>query len=435
MDLIEKSENTAYENLIADYKKRWDKVTEVSDVIDVLINPMEDMIGKEVSVEPDQLPIYVKNNVYVFNHNYQGGILPKPMIISQSSGKIIFKENHPFFKADVYYYRDNSTGTEVYYNATTLSFAGYREKHREYILTPYTNLKMKIILSIRNRLVELGYQSSYIDMSKYVGPVGEQTDPERVDIPPRRYFRILDTIIQDHIIKIKSSITKFISIINKTINDTEEIEEDPKAAYHLIASTNSIVSKFRKQIQEVIKPSRKYFQNWQATRDLYTYQPVDWKKTVIGENLRRSINTSLINYYDTTSRVMVYYLVENLKMIFDDIQEESGKITFSQLVFDITNHIFRSYRADTASQEILRYYYIVNQSPFMIDTTRKGQGLNKTAAIQEAAEEEVQEESAEIIDEDGYSAEDLKYEAEALDVEVITYGDADVDVDDERPDD
>lgn len=431
--VVEKHENAVYESLMTDYKKHWDKVTEVSDVIDVLMNPMEELIGKDASVEPEQLPVYVKNNVYVFNHNYQGGILPKPMIISQASDKIMFKENHPFFKADVYFYRDNSTGTEVYYHAMTLSFIGYREKHREYTLTPYTNLKMKIILSIRNRLVELGYPSSYIDMSKYSGDLGEQTDAESVNIPPRRYFRILDTIIQDHIIKIKSSITKFISVINKAVNETEEIEEDTKA-FHLVASTNSIVTKFRKQIQETIKPNEKYFENWQAIRDLYTYQPVDWKKTVIGENLKRSIGVSLINYYDSTSRAMVHYLIENLKMIYDDIQEESGKITFSQLVFEITNYIFHSYRKDTGSLEILRYQYIVNQSPYMIDTTRKGQGLNKVV-VQEADEEEVQEESAEIIDEDGYTAEDLKYEAEALDVEVITYGDADVDVDDERPDD
>jgi hypothetical protein len=431
-ELAQKNATAVYEDLMRKYKKHFEKVTEISEIADLLINPMESLIGKDASVEPESLPVYIKNNVYLINHNYQGGILPEPMIINQASDKIMFKENHPFFKVDVYYYRDNSTGTEVYYHAMTLSLLGYREKHRDYTLTTYTNLKLRIILSMKNRLVELGYPSSYIDMSKYSDNLEENTDIDQVNIPIKRYYRILDTIIQDHIIKIKSSITKFASIIHKTINETEGDEEESKS-YHMIASTNIIVSKYRKQIQDIIKPNEKYFQHWQDVRDLYSYQPVEWEKTVIGDKLKKSINSSLLNFYDTTSRSMMYYLIVNLKMIYDDIEQESGKITFSQLIFDIINHIFQGYRKDSGSMEILRYQYIVNQSPFMIDTTRKGQGLTKI--IEETPEDTIQEETDEIITEDGESAEDLKYEAEALDVEVITYGDADVDVDDEIPDD
>ena len=81
--------------------------------------------------------------------------------------RLFSKENHPFYKTDVYYYTDNRTGQiDVYYNAITLKLLGYKEKHKDYVTVNKGNLFLRINQSIRNRLTMIGFETKYIDINR-----------------------------------------------------------------------------------------------------------------------------------------------------------------------------------------------------------------------------------------------------------------------------
>ncbi len=82
----------------------------------------------------------------IIDHSYDGTLLKDSIHLTEKENRIIFKENHPFFKVDVYYLPINRTTKCVFYHAVTLKLLGYKQKHKEYIEIKKTNAYLKIIL-------------------------------------------------------------------------------------------------------------------------------------------------------------------------------------------------------------------------------------------------------------------------------------------------
>ena len=88
----------------------------------------------------------MRDYFYIIDHSYKGVLFDKPTIITQKEHRIIFKENHPVFKTDVYYYTDNNSQVDVFYHAVTLKLIGNKEKQKDYIFIDKTIFYLKNLL-------------------------------------------------------------------------------------------------------------------------------------------------------------------------------------------------------------------------------------------------------------------------------------------------
>lgn len=400
-------------------------------IIDKLITFMESYIGKDIIINIDKYPVYLMDNVYIIDHAYNGASFAQPIIFTQKDNKIFFKKNQSFFKTDVYYYTDNrTTPIDVYYDAISLELLGYKEKHKDYVLLKNSNNYLIINLSIRNRLLMIGYKTQYIDIKQTF-----DDNKKYIKDPDVNYFQILDNLIRDHIYKIKHIMDKIISLLYKVKNFDIITEEE---ILNLVSSQsiNAIINKFSKQIENINFVSNNnlngiennIFDDWNDIRDLFAYEKINWLDTDIRISENMYIDYEIINYYDVSSNLILYYFVDRLFVLIDNINERNDKINIIQLIIEIINYVFDVYNIDKFKNvlQIKRFDYILNGSELLIDLLKKGQGIQESILIENQLNEN-EPDIDELSSKEKEELEDLKEEAEALDVESEYYEDEDED--------
>lgn len=393
-----------------------------------LINILENLIGKNTDLDIDKYPVYLRDNVYIIDHSYDGASLPEPFILTQKDNRVIFKENHPFFKMDVYYYSDGRTGIDVFYDAVSLKLIGYKEKHKEYVVLNRVNAYLKISPSIQERILTIGYETKYIDItniflnnSKYIKDANDN------------YFQILDNLIRDHIFKTKTIIDKFSSILYKIKNYQPSGESDvPQIILQTTKIIDVLVMKYNKLLANMnLGEDNTAFDEWNILRDSFSYEKINWLETNVRPTEQMYINSDLINYYDIASNLMMYYLVDQLILIIDSNTDKITKINISQMFIEIIIHIYNIYNIDRYknSMEIKRFEYILNGSEVMIDLLKKGQGLTQSRELEQQLEDQQVDiiEVPTMTEEREEELEDLREEADALDVEGDYYAEEDED--------
>jgi len=388
--------------------------------IEQFINPTDNLIGGEKTY-----PIYLKDDVYIISHGYNGAPFSEPIIFVQHEKRINFTENHPHFQTDVYYYTDNRSGhIDVFYDAITLELIGYKEKHKEYVNITKSNNYLVIRHSMKDRLMKLGYVSKYIDVSDSF-----EKNKKIFTDASLNYFAVLNNLIKEHVLRIRLSIDKIMSVLSKI----KYYQDQADTAQFLVASKNitKLIEKYGKLFSG--KPFQwddEIFSNWQNIRNTFIYKPAKWKDTNVsyhspstpGSNLY--VSADIINQYDQTSNLMMYYLIVSFIKILDDNPEKSTSMSVIQLYINIINYVFDLYNMDDYknASELKRFIYILNGSEYMIDLLKKGQGLDQSRQLEEDLE--VQAQGVELdelktvpSEEELDEIEDLKEEAEALDVE------------------
>lgn len=374
-------------------EKLFDKIIKEKSVN--LIDILEKYIGNtDLGIE--KYPVYLKNNIYIIDHSYDGSLLKEPLIIKDTENLIMFDENNSFFKTDVYYYINKRTQTNIYYQAISLRLLGYKEKHKDYIKTNY-NVYLKIIPSIEHQLKYIGYETQYINFEK-------------------SNYETLDNLIKAHILKIKTIIGQFYSIISRIryyFNKGEVFNLELETAKEL----NLLTDKYAVLLKDFhIKND---FDDWNIIKYMFTFEPIDWKKL----NLilpTKYINSNIINLYDKTSNKMMTYLINKLILLLNN---NSEKINICMMYIEIIHYLYNLYNIDSFknSLDLKRFTYIINGPDITIDLLKKGQGITKL-------QEENWEEEEKLTEEQQEELEDLKEEAEALDIEGDYFFEEDADI-------
>lgn len=414
----QKAIETLFNQLVDRFKKesgdKW--YGQMSHQVDKLIAVFGDSIGNDTNLEVSKYPVYLDDDVYIIDHAYDGTIFPEPIIFTQSSGKVLFRENHPFFKADVYYYIDNRTAPiEVFYHAVSLKLLGYKEKHKNYQLVKNVNNYLQISTSLKNRLLLFGYETKYID----VGDIFMKNSIRFKDAN-ENYFQILDNLIREHVFKIKSIIDKLSSLIYRVKNYLPQEEKVP-TTLQTTDNIENIVNKYAKMIMNAsIGPNQVAFEDWNSLRQLFQYWKVNWQETNIRVTENFFVNSEMINYYDIASSMMMFYLVEQFSSIIRINTEPILKTSLVQLIIEMVNYIFNLYNVDMFKNapEIKRFDYILSATEYTIDLLRKGQGLVESRELEKELDEtQADVDELETSKKEKEEIDDLKEEAEALDVE------------------
>ena len=389
------------------------------------IGILETYLGKNINLNIGKYPVYLRDNVYIIDHSYDGSIFTEPVILTQKDNRVMFRENHLFFKTDVYYYTDNRTQIDVYYHAVTLQLLGYKEKHKDYVRINKSASYLKIVRSIQDRILTLGFETKYIDISTIF-----MENSKTIPNVNENYFQIMDSLIREHIFKIKSIIDKITSVLYKIKNYQPVTDSSSDSQYILSATkiTNELVNKYNKILADVkFGDDNNAFDEWNDLRNLFVYQPIKWSETSERPSESMYINSDTINYYDISSNLMVYYLINELIMIIDSNPDKITKTNICQLYVEVILYIYNIYNMDSYknSLELNRFMYILNGSIYMVDILKKGQGLVQSKELEEHLDDDrpdiivTGEPTEEQLDE----IDDLKEEAEALDVEGDYYED------------
>jgi hypothetical protein len=412
----EKSNKDIYKAVISNYQK------EGSQIIDKFIHKLNDLLGTDTNLNIDIYPCYLDDDVFVINHEYNGAPLKEPLIVKKSQNKVIFKENHPFFKTDVYYYTDSrNVSIDVFYDAISLLLLGYKEKHKDYVPVHNTHLYLKIIPSLKNRILLLGYSTKYIPLDNFTLKL------KMIHDATLAYYQTLDDLVKEHIIKIKIIIDKFISLIYKIkyYGILEEEAEETGTPLESTVMIDNMINKFSKFIGNIrFGKENSSFKEWNKMRELFKYEKVNWKDTNLKINEKLNIYFEIINHYDKASHIMIYYLMSQLIDIIDSNEERIDKINISQIIIELINYVYHLYNMDDFRNtiEIKRFEYLLKASPGAIDILKREQGIEQSKELEKDLEEEEIEE-LEPTKEEKEELEDLKEEAQALDIEMPEYED------------
>lgn len=323
----------------------------VTSIVDKFINMITKIVGEKVDLHVDKYPVYINDDVYIIDHYYDNKNILEPLIILQHEKKILFKENHPFFKTDVYYYMDSrSVPVDIFYDANTLQLLGYRQKHKEYVVHDLSTRYLKINKSIHNKLLLFGYTTKYTTVK-----LSDKT---------------LDNLINNHIKLTRMNIDKISRLLSKIKNYHEPDSLPITQAGKII---NDIINKYSKLFGEKIK-YKNAFDKWIEIRSAFVYKNVDWSVTNIDKK-SNIISSETLNYYDVTSGIMIYYLIDQLTIILDNNPEKNMKHDIVMMYIELINYIYSINNVDIINNnhEIKRFGYLMNASEGVVDLLKKGQ--------------------------------------------------------------
>ncbi|EJN40907.1 hypothetical protein lvs_R403 [Acanthamoeba polyphaga lentillevirus] len=143
------------------------------------------------------------------------------------------------------------------------------------------------------------------------------------------------------------------------------------------------------------------------------------------------VNSELVNYYDISSSEMMYYLVDQLISIIDSNPEKITRSNLCQMMVEIIMYIYNIYNIDEYKNilEFKRFDYIINGSSVMVDMLRRGQGLEQSKELEQHLDD-TEPDIMQDMDGEPQEAdelEDLKEEAESLDIEGDYFAEEDED--------
>ena len=399
-------------------KKEFGRLEEV---VNKFIDKIEDVIGIKTDMGSDKYPVYLRDDVYIIDHLYDGSIPPEPIIYTDSDKKIIFQDHHPVFDTDVYYYIDNrKTSVEVYYDAITLKMVGYKERQKDYIKINKGTIYLKINQSILHRIMAFGYESRYINIKNIF-----EKNKKIFKDDKKNYYFIINTLISDHIYKTKSFIDKISSFISKIFNRANLPSESEKDIQTLYSSKNldKLIDKYSKLIYNFKIDD--IFNDWGNIRQYFIYEKVNLETTtVLNEIVDYNISYNTINYYDKASSTMMYYTIGQLTKILESTNEKLKKNNICQMLIDIFNYNYYLYNVENIknTMEIKRFEYVMNATSIAVDLLKKGQGLEESKEIDEQEQEELPPEMIQqVTEEEADELEDIREAEEAIDIETPEY--------------
>jgi hypothetical protein len=385
----------------------------VQGAIGKLIATMSTFVGKNTNLGLTKYPLYLNDNVYIIDHNYDGAMLTEPIIILESDGKVTFREDHPFFKTDVFYYTDNRVGQiDVFYHAKTLRLLGYKERQKDYVINNRSNLFFQINYSIKYRIYYMGYESRYIDI-KTAFDQNKKIYPNAKN----NFYHVLNVAGKEHVKHLKevTNVTqKYINLVKYFGN----VPLDPVAL--TTTPVLQIISKYGKLLNNINYGNKdSAFNTWNIMRDYLQFQSVDWKDTTVTlDEENYYLNSDIINYYDLTGGVIMYYFVTELNDIIASNPEKIVKNNLILFIISIINTLYDQYNIDNERNnlDLKRFDYILLGSSVFKDILVKGQSVEVQSSeledIGESNEAEDARESAQALDIEGRADYEEEYEDE-----------------------
>jgi len=416
INLEEKEEEANKIKLIMDkFNKRFETETNnklysyISDFTDRLAK----ILGNKIKIKDDI--IYLKDTVYILDHDYFGNTKKENVFILSSENKIELYKNHPNYKKDVLYYKDNANNVYVYYDMITYQYLGYSENNKEYKRTK-SNASLKVNLSIRDSLLLLGNENKYVNLY-HLNPEYQTLSNDKI-LENSEY--IVNNYLRTRIVNLRQIISRINSIINN-------INNNGKFNSFYGSEEKSLVDEFNKKIKNFNLKDKEghdsIFKHWNFINNNIGLKPIP-------ENIKISINqnyfdTSTINNLNNSDCKLIFFLVQGLNRLLDYNTQVGIQSELAHLIIKLIKFSFSQYFRQYSNTSIRKFDYIlINEVPYMDDSLKVSgfyQELLTTKEVEDKKEKDKDEnydaqQAVESIDIDDYEVDDdIDGTMEALD--------------------
>ena len=377
-----------------EYIKKDELKNELYKTIDNLVNFWESIIGKDVNINNDNT--YLKQNVYIINHNYRGITRSDIIIHTENENKILFKKDDQFFKQNILYFWDKTQNLTMYYNAQNNNYLGYKEQGKEYVRLSGTGCYIDIKLSIKNKLMFLGY-----DYLNYKIPenILDLLNSNNLQKAGSKLINFISDITRDRIINLKNSMLNiqkiFYQIKNYSKNSVNLNKLHPIAKkfinkFKYIENKTSSGNKFLSKINEIISSA--------------FLKQIDPNTSITFE--KDYLYVGNIIKLQNSDHVMISYICNEMKELIDGNNDKFTKTNLIYLLSNIINYEFNFYNLrEKANSNSDVKKFILSESAFynVIET-------NETDIFTDLTEEEKEELAEENYEE--------KERSDAIDVDI-----------------
>lgn len=313
--------------------------------IEKFIDKIQGMIG---GILKGVNPIYLKNNVYIIDHDYTGNDLGGKEIIITDPKDINIRHNHTFFKRDVIYYTDKrGRRKDIYYDAVTKYLIGYKEVSSNYVTIDNTSKRLKIILSLQSKLNMMGYKREYNNI---------QND-----------IKILQGVCSNRLNNLKRTILEFQRIFNSILNK-KLYEIDDKEENYFSNKLNIIINKYINKFTNIRLTNKdgkgKIFKHWKGiSNGIY----IDKFKDININSESGYIYANDVNKYDEKSNIILYYIVEQLTNLIEYNKDSFIKTNLVSFIVEFINACYDRYNDDYIHHdpEINKFIYILKSTHYL----------------------------------------------------------------------
>lgn len=443
----EKVFQTESQKYFADYFGKF-KLNQNS-FLENFMNNLKNIIGKDANLNNENT--YFDVDTYIFDHDHFGVKLSSPIIIKNTNNQIKFKNNHSFFKKNVFYYVTKSPGsTEVYYDSLTHLFIGYKESNKNYVV--YSTKKeiksenklnksenkaqeqkeknifqkellyAKINYSVESKIKQFGFPSRFISINNYLEDIKEEY-PESTKSELQKHF--IDKVIADRFLNLKVILNIFKKIIFEI--KLGLVNKDGEDVYQSNTKTiKKLVDKYIKVIQNFSIGSidndnlsaADLFSEWKLLESHIkpTTENINPKKVFTDENdiVADSLN---INNIDSNSNLLLYFLLNELTKLIKYNDNKFTKINLVNMFIDIINLSYNQFSNEKwiSVYDITRFNVILDSGKGIIDAERKSKQNNES--LTGLYGEDLSAMSQEEIESRKEANKEAQYEADALDYE------------------
>jgi len=408
-----KVEDQKTKQILNDFTTKYNNETNnnLESYIEKFMNRLIKILGPKIKSQ--NKTIYIKDTVYIVDHDYFGNIIKEPFYILSSDDKIILINKHPSFNKDVLYYKDKSNKVYVYYDPITYQYLGYSEDNKN-IKKIRNNVSLKIELSIKDNIMYLGYENKYYNIY-HINKEYQTNLPKKLGTDSKD---VILNILRDRINNLKQIIFISQSMIYNVKNNNQIISEYNIEEKNIISEFTKKITKFETSNESennIFKDSNKLIHNLHINYN-------------IPENLNVELNNNYldinnINSLSNSDFKLIFYLIFNFNELLDYNKQSIIQSELAHLIIKIIKYSFNLYYIPYSNYNIRKFdYLLINESAY-IDETIKVVGhyqelLNQNEINDQNNQDDIYsaQEAFDSLDIDDYEKnDDIDYSAEALD--------------------
>jgi hypothetical protein len=324
-----------------------------------LVKTIEKILGKDAKLTGNR---ELLTDTYIIEKDYVGNKLAKPIILSMKDGKLKMRENHQVFKTNILYYTDENKEVDVYYDAITNAYLGFRERNREYIFTDDPHY-LQVNWSLVTQIELIGFSGIHMRLSREAIELGfndemlndKESYEEFIDIfYTKRYRRVIQSIaeIQRIIYTIKNGYV----VEHQTNDDGEEIKQnitDP--AIVILQQYAKMLSKI-----ELGSGDTRLFANFKTIMDNIPLTKIIHAKDNI--NLGKHdewLSAHDLSKDDTASKAALHYMVIEFTRLLEFNNEKFMATNLINLIVDLINYAFNMWNQDYIENDVQIKKFIV----------------------------------------------------------------------------
>lgn len=362
-------------------KKSYDQImnqelkSDIYKTVDGLIEYWESIIGKDININNEN--IYLRQNVYIINHNFRGQIKPDLTIHTENENKVLFKKDDTYFKQNIFYYWDKINNLTMYYNAQDYNYLGYKEQGKDYVRVTGSGCSLQVKLAIKNKLLFLGYPYLNYKIPQNI------LDELNSGVPNKNSGYKLNNFVagitRERIVNLKNTLINIQKIFYQIKNHTNLSKAHP--------ITKIYINKF-KSIQTQQK-NNKFLDAINQISASAFYKPNDFSSSITYE--KEYLYVGNIIKFQNSDHVIISYLCNQIKMLIDINQDNFTKTNLIFLFANIINYEFNFYNLRekaAASAEVKKS--VLSESAYFstIETTESDifKDLSEEEATQAAEE-------------------------------------------------